>query len=285
MSDPAVAPDRRGLEDERDFLLCSLRDLDIERDVGDLDDDDYNALRDRYTARAAVVLRALAAATGGEVTDEATTGKAGTGQAATDAAFTEGDCDPVAGPDRRRRLRRRVVVAGLVGVFAVAGVVTVVAQSANRLPGETATGSLTLGKAQEIQRQLAQAAVLETSGRSLDALRIYHQVLAADPTQAQALAESGWLEFQAGIQARRADVVAAGEGQEQAAVRADPGSFGPHLYLGSMLLVEGDARAAVAEFRTYLADDPPESNVAEAAPFITRAFMLSGLAPPPLPGS
>ena len=44
--------------DEVDFLLRSLDDLDAEHDAGDLDDDDYQLLRDGYTARAAEVLRA-----------------------------------------------------------------------------------------------------------------------------------------------------------------------------------------------------------------------------------
>src|SRR5690606_37957028 len=40
------------LEEQRDFLLRSLDDLEREREAGDLDDDDYQALKDDYTARA-----------------------------------------------------------------------------------------------------------------------------------------------------------------------------------------------------------------------------------------
>src|SRR5699024_2899460 len=47
------------LEDERDFLLESLRDLDAEFESGDLDEEDHEALRDEYTARAAETLRAI----------------------------------------------------------------------------------------------------------------------------------------------------------------------------------------------------------------------------------
>ena len=51
-------PDRLAeLEDERRFLLRSLRDLDAEHDAGDVDEDDYATLRDGYTKRAADVLR------------------------------------------------------------------------------------------------------------------------------------------------------------------------------------------------------------------------------------
>lgn len=58
MNEPG-APPRSELEEERDFLLESIRDLDAEREAGDLDEADYRSLRDQYTSRAAAVLRAL----------------------------------------------------------------------------------------------------------------------------------------------------------------------------------------------------------------------------------
>ncbi len=45
------------LEEERRFLLQSLRDLEREHDAGDVDDLDYQTLKDGYTVRAAAVLR------------------------------------------------------------------------------------------------------------------------------------------------------------------------------------------------------------------------------------
>src|SRR5439155_17950664 len=57
-----VAPppaDRERLESERDFLLQSLDDLELEHESGGIDDESYAQLRDDYTARAAAVLRAL----------------------------------------------------------------------------------------------------------------------------------------------------------------------------------------------------------------------------------
>ena len=53
-------PDRLAeLEDERRFLLRSLRDLDAELAAGDVDAADYETLRDGYTKRAADVLREI----------------------------------------------------------------------------------------------------------------------------------------------------------------------------------------------------------------------------------
>jgi hypothetical protein len=47
------------LEEERDFLLDSLADLEREHDADDVDDADYESLKDAYTSRAADVLRAI----------------------------------------------------------------------------------------------------------------------------------------------------------------------------------------------------------------------------------
>ena len=53
-------PERRQqLEDEKSFLLQSLADLEREHDAGDVDDDDYVALKDSYTARAARLIAEL----------------------------------------------------------------------------------------------------------------------------------------------------------------------------------------------------------------------------------
>ncbi|HYZ97739.1 MAG TPA: hypothetical protein VE575_03240, partial [Acidimicrobiales bacterium] len=49
------------LEEQRDFLLRSLEDLEREHDAGDVDDHDYAALKDDYTARAARTIRAIEA--------------------------------------------------------------------------------------------------------------------------------------------------------------------------------------------------------------------------------
>ena len=47
------------LEEERDFLLRSLQDLEREHAAGDVDDSDYEELKDDYTARAAAAIRAI----------------------------------------------------------------------------------------------------------------------------------------------------------------------------------------------------------------------------------
>ncbi len=49
------------LEEERRFLLKSLRDLEREHEAGDVDADDYATLKDGYTVRTAAVLRQIEA--------------------------------------------------------------------------------------------------------------------------------------------------------------------------------------------------------------------------------
>ena len=98
----------------------------------------------------------------------------------------------------------------------------------------------------------------------------------------QALAELGWLEYEAGAEGRQSTLLSLGEGEEQQAERVDPADFAPHLYLGSMLLAQGDATGAVDQYRQFLADHPPRAKVSTAAPFIVKAFSAAHLTPPAL---
>ena len=66
-TEASVSPARSGaaldklalLEEERRFLLGSLRDLEREYEAGDVDEVDYHTLKDGYTVRAAAVLRQI----------------------------------------------------------------------------------------------------------------------------------------------------------------------------------------------------------------------------------
>jgi hypothetical protein len=258
-------PSRAELDDERSFLLRSIEDLEREHDEGDLAESDYVALRDRYTVRAAEVLRAL--------------------QRTSDGQFSDADeSQPTRFPPRRARHRRRwLAVAGTLTVLAGVVVAVVAAQTGSRLPGQTASGSVTLDQAQQLRRTLAQAEVLETSGDGAAALPLFDQVLTVDPNQPEALGESGWLEFQAGVAARNATVLSQAQQREQHAIRVAPSLYAPHLYLGSVLLTEGAAPAAVAQYRQFLGDKPPTAKVVAAEPFIVRAFTEAGEQVPSLP--
>ncbi len=47
-----MSADIGSLEEQRDFLLDSLRDLERDREAGDISESDYLELKDDYTARA-----------------------------------------------------------------------------------------------------------------------------------------------------------------------------------------------------------------------------------------
>jgi tetratricopeptide (TPR) repeat protein len=167
---------------------------------------------------------------------------------------------------------------------AIGCVVWAVADHAStRLPGESATGSVTLSPSQQTARTLDQAETLENDGNPVEAVKLYESVLRQDPTQEQALAEVGWLEYEAGAEGQKADLLSLGEQQEQEAERVAPTAFAPHLYLGSMLLAQGDATGAVAQYRLFLAEHPPRATVTAAVAFIMKAFSEAHLTPPALP--
>ncbi len=266
------ADSREELEDEREFLLRSLEDLEVEHNVGDLNDADYVALRDSYTARTAGVLRTLRDRSGPDapgLDDEA-------------LAVADG---AAATPGGRKPRRRIVIVVAAVVVFVVAAVVAVVAATGSRLPGETVTGSVTLSPGRQLQRTLLQAETSEQEGNATQALQLYHEVLAADPSNVAALSETGWLEYQAGVEAKNSALLSDGQNDEDRAQRDAPGQPAPPLYLGSMYLVDGNPVGAVGEFRLFLADSPSSAQLQAAAPFITRAYTEAGQKPPTLPAS
>jgi tetratricopeptide (TPR) repeat protein len=149
---------RAALEEQRDFLLRSLEDLEREHDAGDVDEHDYLTLKDDYTARAAAVLRAIEA------------GRAG----------------PPAG--RRRSVGRRAVA--LLGVLAFAGLAgLLVAQASGRRdPGEMGSGDVR----QSVTEKLNEAGRLFGEGDADAAIALYDEVLADQPTNAEALTYKGW---------------------------------------------------------------------------------------------
>jgi tetratricopeptide (TPR) repeat protein len=154
------AAERDDLLEERDFLLASLADLERERDAGDIDEDDYRALADDYTARAARVLRAI-----------------------------ERGPAPAATSGRRSSWRRRLLTAGAVVVVAVvAGVL--VAQSSGRRGSGGPTGLDVTAASSRIDDCQA----LERDDEGQAALDCYSEILESLPGNVAALTYRGWLQ-------------------------------------------------------------------------------------------
>jgi cytochrome c-type biogenesis protein CcmH len=211
------------LEEQRDLLLRSLDDLERERADGELDEADYEVLKEEATRRAAEVLRAIE-----------------TGRAALAAR------PPVD--------RRRLVVAGLaVAAVAVGAGVAVAASSGTRSAGEFSSGEIR----DLTDDRLAEATALARGGDIQGALALYDGVLADDPDNVEALSERGLLLASLSDAAGLPDLLPTGRASIERALEVDPGNPRPLFYLGLIQRLEGDEAAAVATLEQALAADPP----------------------------
>ena len=284
------------LRDEQDLLRRSLDDARREHLAGDLSDEDYELLRARDERRLAQVEAALSVALGAPGTPEVDVAASdvpgsdapGLGAAAPDATAPDATAPDAVAPGStlhlhpgvpgarvrwRRRWHRRWWLAALgVASLLAATVLLVVDLTTPRLPGQYATGSITLNTAQRIARQLAQAKTLVAGGSETQAMQLYGEVLAEDPRQPVALAEWGWLDWRAASAAKDQTLAAEGASALEEAVKVDPKLFVAQYYLGAVLYDEGTAQKAVAHFARFLADKPTATWLSDAAPEIRAAY-------------
>ena len=222
---PLDQDDREALEEQRDFLLASLRDLEAEHEAGDIDDVDYAALKDDYTARAASVLRAI------------------------DAGRARFKASPQ--PSSWRRVG--IAIAAIAVVAVLAGLL-VARTSGSRGSGDSATGDVRLST----RDQLLEADQLAAQGDAVGALELYDEVLAARPDDPGALTGKASLLLQAGTQSGDEQVTASGVELLRQALAADPDHHRALFEYGTYLLVvEGDTEAGATQFGQLLAADPP----------------------------
>ncbi len=148
------------LEEERDFLLRSLDDLEREREAGDLDPDDYATLRDDYTHRAAVVLRAIDARTAARA--EARAARRSPGRAA----------------------------AGLAGVVVLA---LLAGLGVARAAGDRSdSGTITGGVRETVGQQLFACQQLAVEGEIRDSLVCYDAIIEEHPANVEAVTYRAW---------------------------------------------------------------------------------------------
>lgn len=217
MSAVDAAPDS-ALEEQRDFLLRSLEDLEAEHAAGDIDDHDYAALRDDYTARAAAVLRAIEA------------GRAGPTRAS---------------GSRGSRWRSVVVGLGVLAFATLAGVL--VAQTAGRRdPGQVITGDIR----QSVTEKLNEAGRRGGEGDLDAALALYDEVLQDDPGNPEALTYKGWMLTLSGDGATGLEVLLE-------AATANPEYPDVHAFLAIVFFRSGLVAQADRELDRLDALDPP----------------------------
>jgi tetratricopeptide (TPR) repeat protein len=229
-SRPGLDPDRlAALEEERDFLLGSLRDLEAEHDVGDVDDGDYEALKDDYTARAAAVLRAI-----------------------------ESHQLEVSAARPRRSPARRALIAAAVALFAVLSGVLVAQWSGARGTGDTITG----GVRGDTRDQLLQArqAFAQSSPQYLQAIKLYDKVLQEDPANVEALAYRGWMYRLVSLQAtggQRTQLQTQARDSLAQALRTDPHDATSLIFMAAVLDDLGQPSQALADLDTVPAGEVP----------------------------
>lgn len=213
------------LEDERAFLLRSLDDLDREYEAGDVDESDYRALRDGYTARAAAVIR------------EIEQGRA------------------VIVPRQPIRWgRAAVITVGVVGFGVLAGVL-VARSSGQDVPtaAEEATPQDKVAGLLSVARQLPP---------NLEKIKAYDAVLAEDPQNVEALTYRGWTFRILSPSLPTADAQAqtmklAFDGLN-GAIAIDPAYPDAHCFLAVATFRDlGDAPTAKAALDACIAADPP----------------------------
>ncbi len=276
--DRSPRDERWYLTDERDFLERSLADADREREAGDLSDEDHAVLVARDRSRLAEVEDELAAL------DAATPPPAITTTTTVTAARTS-EASPEPGEPERRpmaRWRKVGIVASCLLIVAGGGILVAHFVQA-RQPGQASSGSVTVSQAQLIEQQLAQASTLNNKGSTKAALVLYDKVLSEDPSNPVALASAGFLQWNVGTTAQVASLVRVGRAEIETAIKDSPTYYQAHLFEGLVLENQDhNHAAAVAQFNDFLADDPPPSELPQAAPLVSGAYKAAGL---PLPAA
>jgi hypothetical protein len=218
------------LQEQRRFLLESIRDLEREHEVGDVAADDFAALRDGYVARAAAVMREI------------------DGQTAKSTA-----------PPRKWG-RRLGIVAATIAVAVALGIF--VAQSAGqRLPGQSLTGGQ---PADEVAVQLAEGRRLLHLEAYADSRAVYLRVQELEPGNVEAVTYLAWLSVLMADEAGDTEGVQEGLRLLAEATTLDETYADAHCLLAIALhnfTGDSDAELVQREAATCLALDPPADMV------------------------
>ena len=215
------------LEEQKHFLLRSLRDLESEFKFGDIDDSDYESLRLDYVARTAEIIKQIEGV---------------------ESLSTE---TQVAHSSRRALITLLVVllVASGAGWF-------VSQQSGQRLSGQTFTGGI-----EDSTASLLSTARATNFVDPQAAIELYSQVLRLDPDNVEALTYRAWMlaliARSAGDEVKQLAFRSASHDLERA-IALDPSYPDPHCFLGIIRFrLAGDALGAKEELTICESQNPP----------------------------
>ena len=231
------AADVAVLEEERDFLLRSLRDLEAEHQAGDVDEHDYDELRDDYTARAARVIRAI----------------------------ERHQAREAEAPPRSAWWRRLGVVVGVV-VFALLAGVLVAQATGRRQAGDTATGDIRETSRQQIDQAVAAARTGDYEG----SVALLDEVLEVAPDNVEAMTWKGWFQYRSGEQGDGLTTLVD-------AAEIDDTFPATHAFLATILLESGQPDYAAAELEKLDALNPPAQILALVEPLRERLDRPEGV--------
>ena len=205
---------------EREFLERSLADLDAERAAGDISDDDYKLLKERYEAKLAA--------------------------------------PSIPAPARTRNPAKVVGVCAVVGALAIGSGFLVAHFAGSREQGETITGESPADReGAEATGPLQRAAELAASGDVIGALEVYDGVLADDPDDPAALTYKGWLLRNVGTANDEPELATRGVELLERASQVDPTFSEAWLFLGIVYYRDlDDPTRAVDALRLAIANDP-----------------------------
>jgi cytochrome c-type biogenesis protein CcmH/NrfG len=243
---------RETLEEERDFLLKSLDDLEAEHESGGIDDESYSQLHDDYTARAAATIRTLRDGV---------------------------DARPEPAPPVPRR--RRLAIVAAVVVFALVAGGSLAAALGARLPGQTSSGNSRpssdataerLGRAirsleakvnaspDDYDARLALAHAYEANGDLRNALAQSDAAITINADRPQAHANAGRVLFIAAKEITdkdtRAQFVAEANAAFNTALQKDPDYTEANYFRSILEYSITQYERAQADLQTYLAKTP-----------------------------
>ena len=169
------------------------------------------------------------------------------------------------------RTRRRWMLLVALVCFFVAASLLLWSSLSPRQPGNSITGSVSLGRAQHVTQLLSEAEADIANGNVVAALSAYQQVLALSPKNVPALTQSGWLDFSAGSSDANPALVKLGVKDLREAIDYAPRNPAPRLYYAIVADSTPDNRAlAKSQFQVFLALRPSPGQLAIARPFLKQ---------------
>ncbi len=267
------------LDGEKNYLRLSVADLESEYSAGDLTALDYEVLKSDYSQRLQKTLEAhenLCRKLEILSEDALTAESAVSGS---EAGFGGAGFRKMLGKKKTRKYLLALLIFSLLS----AGVSAAFSLASDRLPGQFATGSVTLTKQALVRQQLLQAQVLGSQGHLRSAILLYGEVLRESKGNPAALSYQGWLIRLIGKSSGSKSLVKAGDRQIALVTKRDPGYANAHAFYAIALLQDfpNDKNAVVAQLNYFLKDRPGKQFLSVLGSQVAATYRALHI---PLPG-